>query len=198
MASMGFDQTTVREMMSLVDEHRDELKEADYLKICNALKYLHQRIQTPPTPTPTPTSPLRSPFYQTTGPSETDRLLQQIRDLECRVRCMRESIRFRLQPRYVNTVNSHRQSVIEELKPDVRELLRGPRGGAPTMTTAQIKHYTDILIQDGLLTGPQDLKDRADQKKVDQCNAIIARTEDTIRDMEAEIVRKRQRLQGML
>jgi hypothetical protein len=41
MASMGFNESTVQTLMSLVDDHKDDLKEAQYIMVCNALVHLH-------------------------------------------------------------------------------------------------------------------------------------------------------------
>lgn len=48
MASMNFDNETIQTLMVLVDDNKEELKEADYVKICNAMKFLHDRYQHPP------------------------------------------------------------------------------------------------------------------------------------------------------
>ena len=52
MASMGFSSTTVASLMSLVDEHKEEVTEASYIEMCNALKHLHNRCTQPYTPPP--------------------------------------------------------------------------------------------------------------------------------------------------
>jgi len=44
MASMSFDVASVSVLMNLVDDHKDEIKEADYIKICNAMKHLHSTV----------------------------------------------------------------------------------------------------------------------------------------------------------
>jgi hypothetical protein len=43
MTAMGYNTETVQELMSLVDDHKGDMKEVSYLKICNAIKYLHQQ-----------------------------------------------------------------------------------------------------------------------------------------------------------
>ena len=43
MTSMAFDNNTVTEIMSLIDEHKDNIQEGEYIKICNAMKYLHEQ-----------------------------------------------------------------------------------------------------------------------------------------------------------
>lgn len=46
MASMDFDSLTVTNLMSLVDEHKEEFKEGEYLKLCNIMKFLYNQVQT--------------------------------------------------------------------------------------------------------------------------------------------------------
>lgn len=76
MASMNFDRSTVAELMSLVDDVRDELKEGTYLQMCNAMKYLHDRTQRPvPDNVQPPGTPQDSgqytPIHTPSGPERT-------------------------------------------------------------------------------------------------------------------------------
>lgn len=48
---MNFDSNTVSMLMNMVDDHKENIKEVDYLKICNAMKLLHYTVHQP-TPTP--------------------------------------------------------------------------------------------------------------------------------------------------
>jgi len=41
MVSLGFDADTIQSMMTIMDEHKQHTSEASYVKMCNALKYLH-------------------------------------------------------------------------------------------------------------------------------------------------------------
>lgn len=43
--------------MSLVDEHKEDVSEASYVHMCNALKYLHDRFAAQAHPPPPPTRP---------------------------------------------------------------------------------------------------------------------------------------------
>ena len=60
MASMNFDHSTIANLMSLVDDHKDDFKEGEYLQMCNALKFMHHQTQRPngtgstPRPVPSP------------------------------------------------------------------------------------------------------------------------------------------------
>ena len=58
MASMNFEHSTIANLMSLVDDHKDDFKEGEYLQMCNAMKFLHNQTLRPcgtPQYTPTPT-----------------------------------------------------------------------------------------------------------------------------------------------
>lgn len=44
---MNFDHSTIANLMSLVDEHKDDFKEGEYLQLCNAMKFLHNQSQRP-------------------------------------------------------------------------------------------------------------------------------------------------------
>lgn len=41
MSSMNFDTATISVLMTMVDEHKDDIKEGDYIKVCNAMKFLY-------------------------------------------------------------------------------------------------------------------------------------------------------------
>ena len=59
MASLGFDETTVRQILDNIDNIRDDdkINEGDYLKMCNALKYLHACVAPQELPPPPPIRP---------------------------------------------------------------------------------------------------------------------------------------------
>ena len=60
MSAMNIDLPAVRALFDLVDEHKDELKESDYIKICNGMKILFQKCNETPAPAPT-----NRPYYVT-------------------------------------------------------------------------------------------------------------------------------------
>ena len=41
MASMKFDQNTVSKIQYLIEEHKYDMEEGEYIEMCNATKYLH-------------------------------------------------------------------------------------------------------------------------------------------------------------
>lgn len=69
MASMSYTNQTVTELMSLVDDHKDEFSEQTYIQMCNAMKVLHQQSQQPKPP---PTTVFR-PSSSTNAQIEMDR-----------------------------------------------------------------------------------------------------------------------------
>ena len=64
MASMNYTNQTVTELMSLVDDHKDEFSEQTYIQMCNAMKVLHQQSQQPKPP---PTTVFFRPFHQSSS-----------------------------------------------------------------------------------------------------------------------------------
>ena len=146
MASMGFDQSTVIEMMSLVDEHRDGLKEVNYVKICNAMRFLHQRFTAPPTPAPTPAprpvqpTPAPRPVPRPTPPPTPVRAYRELEWPRMRLETLERSA--------VVVINAHRQKVIEEL---MQHTLTGPRGGAIVLKKVEIDQYVAQFIEVGLI-----------------------------------------------
>ena len=44
MASIPFDQSTIRMLMSLIDDNINEFQEGNYVKMCNALKFIHHHV----------------------------------------------------------------------------------------------------------------------------------------------------------
>lgn len=81
MTSIGFSIQSVGSLMSLVDEHKEDISDATYLEVCNALKFLHDKTEQdrrPITPihSPVPTSDVRpvgttapAPSVPTSAPS---------------------------------------------------------------------------------------------------------------------------------
>ena len=84
MASMKFDKQTVCEMMSLIDDNKDELNEASYIKMCNAMRALHLVLSKMESQQPsqatgvTTTAPPPSTQHQQSTASSTDVLTQLI------------------------------------------------------------------------------------------------------------------------
>jgi len=86
MASMRFCLQTVGTLMSLVDEHKDELKESEYIEICNLLKHVHNQQSSRPAPRPvpnhipTPTPPNTVPAHVTAAITGIQFTLTELRE----------------------------------------------------------------------------------------------------------------------
>ena len=125
MASMGFDLSSINEIMSLIDDNKDHVSEGEYLKLCNAMKFLHQSLSEQ--------SRKEEPQW-----SELDWLLMRMRSLQDRIN---------IYERIPNPiVNLHKQKVIEEL---TGFAITGPRGGIRKMKTIDIQNQIQQLISDG-------------------------------------------------
>ena len=179
MTSLGFNRDTIIKLMSMIDDSKYDVSESEYIKMCNAMKYLHSNTpiidsyMTPPlttlpltptpTPTPTPTTlPLTPPSQSTERYNRIlcDRLQDQINIQLTRI----ERLKSELETfRHLRTVNKHYQEVIEELLPDTK--VRGPRGGMVQMTSQEIKGHIEMLLRRNLLTSKNDIKYKAESKK---------------------------------
>jgi hypothetical protein len=142
MASMGYDKATVVALMSLVDEQKEKLKEADYVKMCNAIRDLHGHFDIKAASGPRPPSPREQAPHPSIAPHFTD-----IQWAEMCVEGLRRSILIG-EGRQTVVVNSHRQLVVEEL---TQLSIRGPRGGVRVMSTTEIHRAEDALIGSGLV-----------------------------------------------
>ena len=149
MASMGFDQATIIELMSLVDDNKERMKEANYVKICNAMRYLHNRFTT------TPSQPVQQPA--------------ELQLAELRVINIRRSIQIMERTTPV-VVNAHRQQVIEEV---TQQPLRGPRGGVKTLKTSEIHRLVQELISRGLIQDDSHFQDLVLAKAGEQNRSFI-------------------------
>lgn len=129
--------------------------------------------------------------------TDSDRMQRRIHNTELQINFVRQRIQD-FQSRIVRTVNSHRQMIIEELCPDLIPQFRGPQGARIQMSSSRISSLTHQLINDGLLTSLQDMKDRADQKKTEICQDQTRHSEYVIRKLEEDISQYRQQLQEML
>ena len=163
MASMGFDKDTLVELMSLVDRHQDDIKEADYVKMCNVMRYLHQKFQEPERPT-----------HQTSPPSPQTQSSVRYTELqlaELRVQGILTAIR-QSQARSPVVLNIHRQKVIGEL---TEECFRGPRGGMKKLRGVEITNRISLLISSGLIFDEAHFENLAVIKAREDARAHIRR-----------------------
>lgn len=93
MASLGFTRSDVQALLSVAESSREsgETKEGDYLRYCNALKYLHDHMPAVEAP------PLqRSPA----GPYQVDERLRQLRSAYSTLQRQLQTTRPRLTDRH--------------------------------------------------------------------------------------------------
>lgn len=46
MASIGYDLSTIQDILTIIDENKQNINEQTYVKICNCLKSIHTRVET--------------------------------------------------------------------------------------------------------------------------------------------------------
>jgi hypothetical protein len=163
MASMGFDQETLRLILNIAEDRMGtDLSESDYIKICNAMKELSDRgRQEPPQHTPPEhpdmirfvtnrTTPERSPFY---GNPEVQAIIDRINHYRGVVQNHKENLMAVQATTYSVTVMD-KQKVIERLLPE--EISRGSRGGVKKMNMRMVaSHISQILTSN--LVGRNEL-----------------------------------------
>lgn len=166
MASIGFDKFSVCDIQSLIDEHRDGFKEADYLKICNAMKYLYEHAPNDPQTNQSvdDSDSDSDSIYDAETESDSDsgsdsenQNVQRRYELETLHSQIinYQNIIWNAEERPRPVCNSHRQQVIEDL---LQLNFRGPRGGKQTLTRSVIKQIIPLLVQRGLLLNSTHLE----------------------------------------
>lgn len=153
MASMGYSTSTVGSLMTLVDEHRDEIKESTYVEICNALKFLHdnkkrqeelRRQNLNVRPSVPSASPHDRPSVPPTTTPQVSRPNQYTQEQVNRYRDRVNSF-YQL----INTNTSTRIS-----NADKRDVLIG-FGYSGGLTNAELKVFVEQLVSEGRLTIPR-------------------------------------------
>lgn len=152
---MGYSTSTVGSLMTLVDEHRDEIKESTYVEICNALKFLHdnkkrQEELRRQNLTVRPSVPSASPQVRPSVPpppttSQVSRPNQYTQ----------EQVN-----RYRDRVNSFYRLISNNTSPgrisnaDKRDVLIG-FGYSGGLTNVELKVFVEQLVSEGRLTMPR-------------------------------------------
>jgi len=167
MASMSFDAPVVSVLMNLVDEHREELKESDYIKICNAMKHLHTVTNYNPV-----SESLSTTQHMSDQPEEPTVSIEQQR-IENEVdNCLREVYFYqsRLSDIHYNCMrfpvkNAHRQQVIEEIN---GVLITGLRGGKKQLKTIEINKYLQEMLSLHKIQSVDEFENKAKIKAEDE------------------------------
>jgi hypothetical protein len=179
MTSMSFNSDTVTSIFNLIEENIDTIKEADYLMMCNAMRFLHDSISNPiqrseswepfhllldephsqealieDTPYDSQESvstPLDTENI-TDISSEISHLLGLKHSLNYQISILdNEILNYDLERRSSNITNRDRIRVLSELAPSMYST-HGPNGGITRMTTAEITTAIVSLISFNIIT----------------------------------------------
>lgn len=199
MTSLGFNRETIIKLMSMIDDGKYDVTESDYIRMCNAMKYLHsntpsiessphqQEQQQPPITPPSSPTPQSTERYNR---ELCDRLQDQINIQLRRVERLKNDME---SFRHLRTVNKHYQQVIEELLPESK--IRGPRGGMKQMSSQDIKKYTETLLRRNLLSSKNAIKYKAELKKQREKDNIMQNIKYHINQREQLILEYRNMIQ---
>jgi hypothetical protein len=158
---MSFDKDTIVEMMTLIDIHQDDVKEAEYVKMCNAIRYLYQGFKDKPIPTSRASPP----------PSTQSVRFTELQLAQFRVEGINTAIR-QSEVRTPDILNIHRQKVIEEL---TQESFRGPRGGIKILRRVDINRKVPLLISSGLIINEDHFEELSMVKAREDAASYIRR-----------------------
>ena len=175
--------------MTLLDEHKDDVTEGEYIEMCNLLRdvhklndvhlcalirraaAMHQQVPTrvppqiPRVPPQFPPGP-RGDIDRITIPSEFEIANRRVDSLRREVGLAQVHIN---NPRILN---SHRQAVIEDL---TQQSFRGPRGGLKMLTNNEIEQHVQHLITRELIVDQHDFVLKCLEKASDQAMCHLRR-----------------------
>ena len=197
MTSMGFNRETIIKLMAMIDDGKNDVTESDYIRMCNAMKYLHSNtpaIEPTPPEQPPPITPPSSPTLQSTTVRYNRELCDRLQD-QINIQLRRvERLKNEMESfRHLRTVNKHYQQVIEELLPETK--IRGPRGGMKQMSSHDIKKYTETLLRRNLLSSKNAIKYKAELKKQREKDNIMQNIKHHINQREQLILEYRNMIQ---
>lgn len=187
---MKYNDNTLRNLMTLLDEHKGDVTEGEYIEMCNLLKdvhelsnidikklirraaAMHQQVpprvppQIPRVPPQFPPGRPRGNIDRITIPSEFDIANRRVDILRREVELAQVHIN---NPR---VLNSHRQAVIEDL---TQQHFRGPRGGLKMLTNSEIEQHVQDLITRELIVDQHDFVMKCLEKASDQAMCYLRR-----------------------
>ena len=164
MASMNFDKKTVCDIMSLIDENKDDINEASYIKMCNAMRSLHQLVsQMETTPSSQSYNTTTPPTGQTTNNNVTLPQLTSLReDITTQINQMETALRNwpnRLMP-------TDKYTAIVMHLPDIFNI----SGIDETLNIAsKIKEMETYVLSNNLIS-KRDIKKAYDEQKIIRIN----------------------------
>jgi len=173
MASMGYDRDTLSLMLSIAEERMEtDLSESDYLKICNALKDLNNRMPS------TTTSGTNQPVVRRITPVrissgeyvEVEDAMRTIAALDRRRSELLDEM-WSLSASRLTITMLDKQNVIEGLVPEA--ICRGPRGGIKNMSKNTIESWNTYIVANGILTSKREFEDRVREQAIERKRRTI-------------------------
>lgn len=193
MASMGFDQDTLTDLMSMIDDNKTHINEAKYVKMCNAMRILNQVLldqqnsqhtAPPPNPPSPPPPPLPEPIPEA--------LRLPVRDGLIDTGIRRNGLILRrpyipvqnLSPdsleRYIQVLEGEVKLAEVEANNNKRRILNSHRqlvieeltqqkfensnGGSKSLKSIEIQQHVDDMITSGLILDMNDFKQKSIKK----------------------------------
>jgi hypothetical protein len=181
---MGFDQNSIREMMILIEESKDKVKEGDWIKMTNAVKYLYEQSH--------------QIAHEVSPLQRTDSILNSVSEEVRDLRELRE--RFKLSQNHVKNcrkaLEEERRSVLRLQNVDKQKALQNfdYQGRA---TNAELIPFYDQLITSGRLT-PSDYKRLCNDAKNERRAQELRTREGWVRDAEETSLNIRRRLGSII
>ena len=176
MTSMGYTTQTVSDLMSLVDDHKDELTEQTYVQICNAMKVLHQQSKKPE-PLPQPRR-ITATVQQHSLNSEIAVIEYRIQGLIEEISILENSIR---NFRPIRITNTDKNIVLQEF------------GYTGPIRTQQISAFLKHLIENNVLTTKR-YKELLECRKTIRSNQQIMALRTNLNNLQDQRITARQHL----
>ena len=129
---MGFNKQTLQEIMSIIDDSKEHVKEADYLKMCNAIQFFHKNC------------PM---FLNDTNTIQYKKLIREKNLIKDQLSILNS--KSKIQSKKQRILNCHKQQVIENI---LEFSSVGPRAGYVRMSTKDISKYEKQIIEESIST----------------------------------------------
>lgn len=214
MTSMSFNSDTVTSIFNLIEENIDTIKEADYLMMCNAMRFLHDSISTPiqgseswepfhlllnepesqealiediPNDSQESVSTPLDTGNSTDMSSEVSYLLGLKHSLNYQISILdNEILNYDLERRSSNITNRDRIRVLSELAPSMYST-HGPNGGITRMTTAEITTAIVSLTSYNIITSELEFISLCIQSKQNIYEAKFQEARNKANDLNTQL-----------
>ena len=152
MTSIGFNRSSINDLMSIVDDNKESINEMQYIRICNAVKFLHDKTY----------EPIEIKIWSSHPLSLT------VNRWERKVRKIERYIEY-AKPMNNSVKNIHRQKIIEEIYPNILIDWRGVRNGVIKMKQWDITKFVDKMIHEHVIDIHR-FKERCYQFMIEECD----------------------------